>query len=93
MPKITLSSEEIIDLIKRDIFEYWGKILDVKDPDEIIFNVWQINYGDFTFEKKVAPAVLEIKTPERTVYKEVKLEDVQDMVVEQMKAKGEQDAV
>ena len=79
MAKIILDQDEIIQIIKNGVFDLFAGSLNVDNSEQITFNTWQINYGDFVFEKKIV--------------REVKLEDVQDMVVEQLKARGEQDAV
>lgn len=71
MAKIILDQDEIIQIIKNGVFELFAESLDVDNADEISFNTWQVNYGDFVFEKKII--------------REVKLEDVEDMVIEQLK--------
>lgn len=79
MPQITLDHNEIRDLIKQVIFAKYWTVLGVVSPEEITFNDYHIGWQNFTFEKKIV--------------REVKLEDVEDMVIEQLRSKGEQDAV
>jgi len=79
MPKITLSNTEVIEILTYHIFNEYGDKLGVSTPEEITFNHWLIPYDDFKFEKKIV--------------REVKLEDVEDMVIEQLKAKGEQEEI
>ena len=71
MAKIILDQDEIIQIIKNGVFDLFAGSLNVDNADEISFNTWQVNYGDFVFEKKIL--------------REVKLEDVEDMVIEQLK--------
>lgn len=77
--KIILTRDDVKDLLLNHIFMNFGEPLGVDDTTDIEFNDYDLPYGDLVFEKKVI--------------REVKLEDVQDMVVEQLKARGEQDAV
>jgi hypothetical protein len=71
MAKIILDQDEIIQIIKNGVFNLFAGSLNVDNSEQITFNTWQINYGDFVFEKKIL--------------REVKLEDVEDMVIEQLK--------
>ena len=77
--KIVLTRDDVKDILLSWVFDAYETDLDVDDKTHIAFNEWQLPYEDLTFEKK---RILEIK-----------LEDVADMVQEQLKAKGEQDAV
>lgn len=71
MAKIILDQDEIIQIIKNGVFNLFAGYLNVDNSEQITFNAWQINYGDFVFEKKIL--------------REVKLEEVEDMVIEQLK--------
>lgn len=79
MPKIILSKEEVVQIIKQKIYDDYADVLGIITPYEIVFNEYNIQWSDYIFEKKSITGI--------------KLEDVQDMVIEQLKAKGEQDAV
>lgn len=77
--KIVLTREDVGLLLRQHIFKNYYSALDITGPNDVQFNDYNLPYGDLVFEKKVI--------------REVKLEDVEDMVIEQLKVRGEQDAV
>ena len=69
--KIVLTRDDVREILLRHVFGNWSGSLEVNNKDEIGFNDHMISYYDLIFEKK---RVLEVK-----------LEDVEDMVIEQLK--------
>jgi len=76
MAKIVLDRNDVIDILKNHVFDSYAGILKTSDPEELTFNDWQLPYENLTFEKKIV--------------REVKLEDVEDMVVEQLQVKRQE---
>lgn len=71
MPKIILTRDDVAEILVDYVLREYEYMLDVHETSEVTFNDYNLPYGDLVFEKKVI--------------REVKLEDVEDMVIEQLK--------